>query len=397
MYKSILSNKIGIIKLLKERRVIPEFGFINNFVSHIVSRDSKVNGGGSFNKQKAILSAVGEAVERYCLQIYQRDRFSRATIEEMNFDREYFQWYLEEQYQNNFPILRVEKDWKLCWVEGFSIKNEDLIFLPASLVYLPYKYENGEHPLSYQYSVGTACASTREEAALKAILEVIERDAFTICWESHISYPRIKSEDWIQDIKTCKLISYDITTDLPIPSVLTIAYSPEKIPAVAIGSAASLDMKLALEKSIEEAITSWLSSNFIARSFSAKVDNPSFLNNAYFYSRSQNIEHFDFLIKSPLYTTLPFASVQQGHDFKRCCDILLQQGHDVILFDITSSDIETLGLKVVRAVIPTLVRCSLGHVRHLNNSRIYEVPYRLGYCSKPLVKNKIFKQFHPSP
>jgi len=73
---------------------------------------------------------------------------------------------------------------------------------------------------------------------------------------------------------------------------------------------------------------------------------------------------------------------------------LSEHSIDILRIDITPSDIRELGLYVVRVVIPQLQDIDGTHrFRPLGGKRLYEVPCRLGYASKP----RSFKDFNPLP
>jgi hypothetical protein len=62
---------------------------------------------------------------------------------------------------------------------------------------------------------------------------------------------------------------------------------------------------------------------------------------------------------------------------------LKQAKLETALFDVTPEEVRGFGLFVVRAVIPALVRQSVGlTLRHLGNRRIISVPAGLGYPSE---------------
>ena len=67
-------------------------------------------------------------------------------------------------------------------------------------------------------------------------------------------------------------------------------------------------------------------------------------------------------------------------DVETSIELLREQGFEVIAVDITTPDIEDVGLKVVRVVIPGLVPLHGNHNwPYLGASRLYEAPRRLGW------------------
>jgi ribosomal protein S12 methylthiotransferase accessory factor len=77
---------------------------------------------------------------------------------------------------------------------------------------------------------------------------------------------------------------------------------------------------------------------------------------------------------------------------------LEQNGLDVILIDLTTSDIDDAGYKVVRAVIPGLQPLDTNHnYRHLGRERLYKVPVKLGLRETPLDPEELTPYPHMFP
>ena len=80
----------------------------------------------------------------------------------------------------------------LHWTTAYSITQDQPVLVPASFVYLPYYFESAsESPSHNPISTGLACGSNLAPAIYKAILEVIERDAFMIMWQNQLPCTRI--------------------------------------------------------------------------------------------------------------------------------------------------------------------------------------------------------------
>jgi ribosomal protein S12 methylthiotransferase accessory factor len=98
---------------------------------------------------------------------------------------------------------------------------------------------------------GLACHCSYAEAAISAICEVIERDAFTITWQAMLGHPQIRVEslsarnrDLVSRFECAgyAITLLNITLDTGVPTVLvlsrgTLADTPALVPA----ASASLD------------------------------------------------------------------------------------------------------------------------------------------------------------
>ena len=138
--------------------------------------------GKGWTEDAARHAAIGEALERYCATLPPSPgRFiiaSRAALDRPAIGPEAFGLYHPTQYADgSVPYAPVNDATVLHWVEGHSLHDDRPVLVPASLVSLL--------PLDAfcsQTSNGLAAGRTWHEAALRALCEVIERDAFLFAW-----------------------------------------------------------------------------------------------------------------------------------------------------------------------------------------------------------------------
>ncbi len=159
------------------------------------------NGGVGVTPRRAIAKAMGEAVERYCSAIFDEDDLVFASYQELDVPRtrpEAFALYSHEQHaEPGFPYEPFTVGSRIGWTRGTSLVTGEDILLPAAAVYVPYYYrrERGETPVMQPISTGLACGTSEAAAALGGLCEAIERDAFTITWQSRLSRPVIAARD----------------------------------------------------------------------------------------------------------------------------------------------------------------------------------------------------------
>ena len=109
--------------------------------------------------------------------------------------------------------------------------------MPAALGYMPYYYykDTPDAPIIQPISTGMACHCSLAEAAVSAVCEVVERDAFTITWQARLAHPQIPVEslsdsnyelvrrfEWTR----ASVSLFNITLDAGIPTVLAALFSP---------------------------------------------------------------------------------------------------------------------------------------------------------------------------
>lgn len=433
----LMGERIGLVRSFRQRRAAPDgvgsFDYVSRMGRLGRSGDAvPTTGGGAQERWRSMAAAIGEAAERYCLGIYAPEALMWSATESLQEPAVHptaLQWFLDEQYaQPEFPFRKPRREDCHAWVRGYCPSVGTSMLIPASLVFLPYRFRDGEKALSFQSSVGTSCARDLHNAAQRAVLELVERDALTICWESHVPYPPVLESDVNAAARRLGLWSADfefraflITSDLDIPTVLVLALTHRGEPAVAIGTAADLEPWQALRRALEEAVTSWRSTSRLCRSDGRSRKQileslrlrPRPADHALYHGRRGSLHHFEFLLDSgrpphpipeptPTDITSPVgreeATRRRRTSLAECLGRLASRGHPVSLFELTQPDVAEAGLFVVRAVASTLARQSIGlTVRHLGNRRIVEVPARLGYTEGPLAASRLLEECHPSP
>ena len=141
-------------------------------------------------KSQAKASAMMESFERFSAEITDLDRknFIRGNFEESNLHS-----YLDPD-KLILPKLRFDsKTEGLEWVEAIDITNDETVLVPANAVYHPYDSENISK-LFQSNTNGLASGNLIEEAIFHGMMEVVERDAWSIFEAKHKPKPEINLE-----------------------------------------------------------------------------------------------------------------------------------------------------------------------------------------------------------
>ncbi|WP_151343715.1 YcaO-like family protein [Rhizobium leguminosarum] len=423
--RPLISSKIGLASSCLERRASPDRYTTRNWLAtggkkwgrHLAPE--RVFGGGSANWQWAYASAIGEAVERTSLSNYNPNDFTVLPFEQMPLSfssAKELLFYLDSQYADpTFPIAKPDFEKPIAWVKGWSLADRAEAYLPASLVYLPYRHLSQEPIFTDLISTGTSCARTKDKAAALAILELVERDAWTMVWETRAKVAEIHPDE-IKAVPAVvaaeqnglQLRAFNLTNDTNIPAVIAIAINETSLPALAIGTAARLSPYEALERAISEAITSWRSTAYLCVNGIRKLDAESLQNRRHtdfslqslFYADPQNSHHFSFLLQqNSNYVGLEALVPEQYNqgDLRQLRKLLTDSGHNVCLFNLTQCEAEEVGLYVVRAVSTSLIRQSLGLLRPLAHPRLLNIPKKLGRIAEDLNVKDLLQSSHPFP
>ncbi len=384
-------------------------------------RVDEFSGGLSFVKERAMLKAVGEAIERYCLGIYRDGNLIRGSYGELASTalapQQVVNWAGTQLASEGFERFRFNDHTEFRWVEGYSITGNHPMLLPAQLVYVPYSY--GEEPIiRFPITTGAACGTSVAGAIYRGICEVVERDAFLITYLNRLERDQFdirQMEDQSfskarQDFLRYNLELYvaDITSDIPIPVALSIIVDRSAIgPAVSVGLKASLDIVEAVTGSAEEAQYSrpWMRHQLVHRPNLGRVHQiagqiSSLKDRAFLWSSTSMIEQLDFLLDNSTYRTTDETSNLTSQtavaNLQTVLDVFTELGLEVLYVDVTTPDVEEIGFKVVKVIMPELQPLYLDEAfRYLGGERLYTVPKTLGYRRRATAVDELNPVPHP--
>jgi ribosomal protein S12 methylthiotransferase accessory factor len=382
-------------------------------------------GGAAVERGQALAATIGEAIERYCSAYCDPDEFIYGSYIDMKSDAVNpadFCLYSKRQYESpGFPFTPFTSDAELTWTWGFSLQHKKPVLIPASLTYLPlYIYEwNREADIGSAVSTGLACGNTIEEATLSAISEVVERDSLACFWLNRLPPRRVAIDEssslfetFTKHLATPGLQYYtcDITTDLGIPTFFTLLVGGSNYGVmVNAGSQASLSPVKAALKSLVEAAHGRPYVRFIISSrpnWEYRPDFSSvntFQDHASFYTRApQHQDALSFITDSePVKKLSEVSDLSTGSvlgDIETYLTLLAKHGLDVIVKDMTTPDIEDVGLKVVRVLIPGVQQLHGDHrFPYLGCPRLYRMRQALGFGDELVMEEDLNPFPHPLP
>ncbi|WP_424187585.1 YcaO-like family protein [Actinokineospora sp. G85] len=213
-------------------------------------------------------AAVGEAVERYCgnrvppgLRTATAAELRAAGVRHLGpGDLPFFT--AEQHSWPGFPYQPFTEDLPIAWAEGDERGERCLV--PASWVYLNYhsgarRKEPRLHHLNY---AGIATGTSAEDAATRALLELVERDALERWWHlgaSTAGIPVSSVPGLAAELEGCPLEVHlvELPTEHPVSCVAAVAVDREG-GIVAGGGAARFDPVEACVKAVLEAVHTWI-------------------------------------------------------------------------------------------------------------------------------------------
>jgi ribosomal protein S12 methylthiotransferase accessory factor len=415
LWPQLVDPKVGVIERVEELPIDDDDPDFFHYYSKAcdTSRFTAMgnfseNGGASTDRHVAIAKAMGEAVERYCSAIYDPAEFEFAAFPDLAgraVSPSLLSMYRADQFSwPGFAWQPFALDTPVHWTRGVSLRTGERIWIPAAAVYIPFHYRGATKSafVLQPISTGMACGTSFEDAALSGLCEVAERDAFTITWQARLSRPRLdhatlpeSAQDRIARFSAVgidvKLM--DITTDLGVPSILSIAVTDAATsPAVAVAAATDPCPERALRKSLEElAHTRKYAKQLMIYTPPVEVDAESGhaavkdqRDHLRFYCPQSARQFAEFAWSSPEIT--PYAKLPDlsrgvaAAELQAIVQNMAAAGLEPVAVELTTPDIAALGLRVVRVVVPGAHPLYMGHInRALGVQRLYEVPQRLGY------------------
>ncbi len=395
-------------------------------------------GAAFWNAEQARLAAIGEAVERYCGNIIPAG-LRRASYRELTsagisaIDPASLVLYAPEQYQQRgFPFVPFTHDLPVRWVMGHDLETGCETLLPASLVYVNYytgAYAS-EPCTNFVIYSGIACGSTRADAERAAIEELIERDATMIWWLSGSpaigidwsAEPRLQAALFTTMPSAIRYHLIQIPTPFAIP-VIGALIEDTALQIMALGVACRPDPIAASLKALVEAIHLRIFAQGLldphghvwegiragvldARSYkpfradrrycdSFRADFRDVIDlgsQAQIYLDPRMHPYLDRIRRPEQSLTLAHIPFVSASDLRTTyLNLLAERGLRAYTVDLTTPDVRSVGLHVVRVVIPGLYPNAPAAFPFLGGERLYREPYDLGWIPAPLNLSEIVR------
>jgi ribosomal protein S12 methylthiotransferase accessory factor len=360
------------------------------------------SGGVGIVKQDATLAAIGEGVERYCAGINQVPlKVKTALPKHKLIDAE--QWTLFSQTQrdkNNFPYANLYSN-KCAYTNVFELGSNNEYWVPHPLVVLRDDYETG-----IPTSSGLAAGATATQATLRAVQELIERDALMATWLHSIAGHVISIPD-----KYNRAVN-KIHGEVHVFDI-TPAYSPFPVIAIAGGIpkrgkwrySLGVACRETLAQATEKAYLEWCQGVFFAGVYPKYVDTKnmteasdvkSFDDHAIYYTQNPDKWSGIPLMKNQDQINRP---VRYGKKLEPRLALSLvttklnENGIRLYYRDLTTIDALQSGIRVVRVLSPDLIPINSHHEWPFVGGNADNVTLRYPWAITPT----IFPNPYPHP
>ena len=204
----------------KDNIGIPVFSIARQSTAHGMT---KVYNGKGPTPEQAKASAVMEAMERYSAELRDTDEIIYGTVDEAMDTG-----LTLDPAEMILPLrtLNYYRNEVIAWCRGYEMFRGEEIWVPACAVYHPY-FPDGDMQLFRYHTNGIASGNTIEEAILHSVLELIERDAWSVCEYREKANADVIVEDGTLCASLIRKFSdsgveihlKDLTSDIGIPTI----------------------------------------------------------------------------------------------------------------------------------------------------------------------------------
>ncbi|MFE2302491.1 YcaO-like family protein [Streptomyces sp. NPDC059445] len=378
----LVDPDVGIIRLLQEER-----DYFPDEVSFVAYRaelaasggltdggypKTVAEGGRALTHGEAMTCAVFEAYERYCLSVYRERDFVLASYAELT---------LRGTRALN-PLDLVGRHWQgdaatlvdqpIRWTSSTCARTAEQVWVPAQLVYLPYRFADGEPVLRDPLTTGAAAGLNPGAATLRGLMEVVERDAVMMLHylrlpSTPIPVQRAKDPElraMVREIESLglRIQLRRVAAGIRASVVVCRITDPSGVgPAHSLGSKCAKDQWSAAKGAILEAAT-------FRRALRLRSDRVRKIAEHYLpdLSTIDCLEARSFVWAQPELTNRmdylddlaenPIDSDAQSdwHSVESFITDVQSVGGDILVKDVTTPEVSELGISVVKVLVPGL-------------------------------------------
>ncbi|WP_406532949.1 YcaO-related McrA-glycine thioamidation protein [Methanobrevibacter sp.] len=320
-----------------------------------------IYGGKGISKDHAKASAMMEGFERYSAERQDSDETIIATPNEIGRYGDYI-----DPKSLNLPKDFEKKDISdinLEWSKSKDIISGNEYYIPTNAIFHPYASDSNAESLFKSNTNGLASGNILDEAILHGMLEVIERDAWSIFELTHKNYAQIDIEsiesELIIDIidkfesEGIKIKLMDFTADIKIPTIAASADDTITKDAglLTLGMGTHLDPEVAILRALTEVAQSRATQINGAREDTVRADfareagyeRMKRINKYYFKDEEEKISLSDIENKSTSSITKDIEIVKS--------ELTANDIEKILYVDLTRPEID---VSVVRVVIPEM-------------------------------------------
>jgi ribosomal protein S12 methylthiotransferase accessory factor len=328
----------------------------------------------------AFRKAAAEAIEREGFREPRRLTSGSFASLKNAVDPAQFVKYSERQYANpEFPYRRFDPEATQLWTEGTDLLTGRTVRVLAELVFsrssLAAHGHLQERPFSQVTSSGCAAGTSVEDATRRALLEVIERDAFMQHWLAQAGGSVLAPSRFTPDIRGriealeqtgCRVVVQKL--DSPWAHVCLVAAQHEAQHFTTMGTSAHADFGVALAGALDETearVYAWIHGH------KPEVSAPAEVRTTEHHFELYGLKRYFRRADRVLFPQGPTATMRlaplKSASMRQLVEHFAAGGIHPVIVDITPEhcfvDQGRTRLSVVKALVPGLLPISFGYQR----------------------------------
>jgi thiazole/oxazole-forming peptide maturase SagD family component len=284
---------------------------------------------------------------------------------------------------------RFDEGRSIEWVAARTPDDAATRYIPCAYAYVDYDGESDDARFCVANSNGCAAGSSIEEATLNGFLELVERDGAAMWWFGRHRRPPVAAtsvselEPLLAWHRRCGRVLevLDLTTDFGIPIFAAVSAN-EDGHAVAVGTSAHFDAGRAMIAAVTEMVQVEISIEMYEASgrpasaphFGIWLNEVTLETQPHLRSTGGPVRQIGAYPPSPEYR--PSALLD------RAVQLCEARGLELLRIDLTRKE---NGVPVMRVIVPDLRPLKA----RFAPGRLYDVPVRLGWGSKPIAEEDL--------
>lgn len=251
----------------------------------------------------------------------------------------------------------------LHWSRMHSLVHKKKSWAPTHLISPQHPLVATDVKIRQPITTGLATAPRRHTALVRAILEVIERDAFMVTWLGRLTSPKLTHaslEKTLSDLALllarCKKFQLDVSfvlmpTDAPTYAMLAVVRDPYNAPPITVGTAASQHAGVAALKALLEALRARRNS----RSDRTRNEGKKKFRYEYWHDLA-HVPQASFLTEGPEldFTPAPWNMETDRAHATRLISWAKAAQYDILLADVSKGVANVPGWYIYFTIIPQL-------------------------------------------
>ena len=346
----------------------------------------------------ARLVAVAEAAERYAGRELSSEESVLAYASELpgaTIDASRIPRCSERERRRGCPLGHFDPESRIRWIRGVDWMTGQDVWVPAVMACYAIKKPSDAERFWNPISTGYAVHSDPDEALLRSLWEVIERDAIAVVWQQMLSLPWVPPQYFPDSVRyLCEssrrqfidTFIFDATTDIGVPTAYCVQVAPhDECARHVLGCATRGSFADAAEHAVLETLQ--IRDTVLSDCPESVREFESIGDGARFMARPERATAFGFLLNGAEDRAgRPPDEIPQATDEALAwikCRFAARQVQ-VIIVDRTPDELADVGLTALCAIIPSLQPMSLVPLaQYRAHPRLYEAPRLMGYRSLP--------------